>query len=64
MSTTTTKVTLTKPADWDLWISYVRARATYSQIWDLINPDLTKRPVALMKPILPRYVMLENNANF
>ncbi|MCJ1463981.1 hypothetical protein MMC07_002591, partial [Pseudocyphellaria aurata] len=54
---TTKKIVLTKPADWDLWISFVRARATHSQIWTLIDPDVSPKPPSLTDPPLLQYIM-------
>lgn len=50
------KVILAKPADWDAWIFFVRARATSSNIWTLVNPDLAEKPVALAEPEELQYV--------
>lgn len=33
----------------------MRTRATNSGIWDLVNPGLTARPVALQEPAEPEY---------
>lgn len=64
MSTTTKKITLAKPADWDAWISFVRARATTSRVWDLIDPDADVKPDSLIEPTLPRYVMPADDTAF
>lgn len=58
------KIILAKPADWDAWFSFVRARATNSRIWNLIDPGLTEQPVSLVKPIVPQYLMPDNDADF
>lgn len=55
---------LSNTTDWDAWIFFVRSRATYNGIWELIDPDLTERPVALEKPIKPLYVMPKTDADF
>ncbi|MCJ1469738.1 hypothetical protein MMC07_008379 [Pseudocyphellaria aurata] len=58
------KIVVTKPAHWDLWISYVRARATHIQTWTLIDPDVSPKPLSLAKPLLSQYTMPQNDADF
>lgn len=47
------KVALIKPADWDLWLSFVKTRANYLDVWHLVNPDLPEKPEIIAKPTLP-----------
>lgn len=47
------KVTLATSADWETWIFLVRTQATNSGIWDLVNPDLDKKPDSVEAPIAP-----------
>lgn len=60
----TKKVVLAKPADWDAWIFFVRTQATNSRIWDLVNPDLTVRPIALQEPTEPEYDIPDDDSLF
>lgn len=54
---TSKKVILSKTADWDPWISFVRNRAKASRIWDLVDPTLTERPQQLELPEEPIYTI-------
>ena len=49
------KITLSKPEDWDTWISFVRIKAETHEVWNLIDPDLPSKPAALSKPVKPAY---------
>lgn len=64
LTMSTKKVILSKPADWDAWIFSVRIRATSTRIWDLVNPDLTVRPVSLKEPIEPEFQFPADDAQF
>ena len=44
------RIMLTKSADWGAWLRYVEKKATYADIWDLVNPKLDTEPQALIKP--------------
>ena len=44
------KIILSKPEDWDTWINLVRIKAETDEVWNLIDPDLSSKPVALTKP--------------
>lgn len=57
------KFILSKSADWDIWISFVEARATRSGIWESITPDLVLEPAVLKKPTPPQFVIPENDAD-
>lgn len=62
---TSRKIVLAKPADWDAWISFVRTRAsTNTKIWHLVNSDLCERPNALLEPIESGFKMPANNNQF
>lgn len=56
-----TKVRLAKSADWDVWFYFVRTRATITGIWELVDPDLTERPVLLEEPVEPVYVVPDDD---
>lgn len=60
----TKEVILATPEDWGSWISLVRTRATKSRIWDLVNPSLTEKPVALEDPEVPEYDIPEDGKDF
>ncbi|MCJ1265435.1 hypothetical protein MMC22_005313 [Lobaria immixta] len=60
----TKEVIPAKPEDWGSWISFVRTRATKSRIWDLVNPSLTEKPVALEDPEVPEYDIPEDGKDF
>ena len=47
------KVILSKPVDWETWISFVETKATRSEVWDLINPSFTIKPSEIPKPSKP-----------
>ena len=65
MSTTTKKtIVLSKPADLNAWISFVKAWATSNWIWDLIDPNLDVKPVSFLKPVAPRYAMPVYDTDF
>ncbi|MCJ1271800.1 hypothetical protein MMC22_011705 [Lobaria immixta] len=53
ITSNTKKIILSKSADWDPWISFVRARASNSDIWDLVKPNLDNKPLSLAKPTEP-----------
>ena len=56
MSTAPLKqIQLAKPADWTIWLSFIRMIAENDDVWNLINPDLTKKPKNLSKPQAPAY---------
>lgn len=59
----TKKVILSKPADWEAWISFVRTRATNNRIGDLINPDLTDKPATLQEPAEPEEYNVPDDPN-
>lgn len=61
---TSKKIILAKPSDWDSWLSFVKARATGTRVWNLIDPELTVRPVSLLEPIAPFYIIPVNDADF
>ena len=42
----------------------MRARATTTQIWDLINPNLAERPLSLKQPVEPEFEMPDDDAQF
>lgn len=46
----TKRLILGETADWTLWMSFVRARATTSGIWDLVNPDIRDQPEYSSRP--------------
>ena len=54
---TTKKVILSKPADWDSWIAFVRTRADALDIWEYINPDLEAKPDHLIKQVAPIFTL-------
>lgn len=58
MSSSSTPVILTKSADWDLWISFVKTRSI--KIWPNINPDLAEKPASLPEPIAPLFLIPDN----
>ena len=45
------KIVLSKPEDWDSWISFVRNQAESHNVWNLIDPTLPVRPVDLARPL-------------
>ena len=55
MATNQKNIKLEKPADWTVWLSFVRTRAQIDNIWDLVNPDIEERPPHLTRPIEPTY---------
>ena len=44
------KIILSKPEDWDTWISFVRIKAEIYEVWNRIDLDLPSKPKALTKP--------------
>lgn len=57
-------IVLSKPADWDAWISFIKARGTTNRIWDLIDPNVAVKPAPLVEPVAPRCAMPVNNGDF
>ena len=53
LATTQKQLMLSKPADWETWISNVRHQATSLDIWHLINPNIAEQPACLTEPIQP-----------
>ena len=51
------KVVLTKPADWDDWISLIRSRAINNDIWHLVNPELPEKPQTLPEQEVPSFIL-------
>ena len=49
------KIVLSKPEDWDSWISLVRNQAESHNVWNLIDPTFPVRPIALTKPPEPLF---------
>ena len=47
---------LQKPADWSVWLSFIRMITMGDRIWDLVNPDLETKPQHLAEPIEPVFV--------
>ena len=62
--TTQRKIVLRKPEDWDSWISLVRNQAESLNVWNLINPTLPVRPIALTKPLEPLFDLGDSAATF
>lgn len=49
---------LDKPEDWNGWISFIKGAVHEPQLWNLIDPDLTNKPVTTPYPekvIPPRF---------
>ena len=44
------QIMLDKPKDWDGWISFIKSAVDDPQIWKLIDPDLTNKPVITPYP--------------
>ena len=61
---TTRKIVLGKPADWDTWFSFVRSRATNSGIWDLVNPEIITKPISIQSPTEPVFILSTDAATF
>lgn len=61
---TTKNLILAKLTDWDAWISFVRTRATNTQIWDLINPNLAEKPASLKRLTEPQFQIPDDDALF
>lgn len=51
----TTKVILDKQSDWNTWLAYVRIRASITDIWNLVDPKESIRPLSLLQPIQPTF---------
>ena len=49
------QIQLQKPADWTVWLSFIRMIAENDDVWNLINPDLIERPENILKPQAPVY---------
>jgi hypothetical protein len=49
----TRKVVLSKPADWDIWFSFVKAKAINHEVWELVNPSIEAKSVGIPKPTPP-----------
>lgn len=64
LTMSTKKVLPAKPADWDAWIFFVRARATNNRIWNSVNPDLTLKRLSLRAPTAPVYNMPDDDNRF
>jgi hypothetical protein len=45
----TRKVILSKPADWDIWFSFVKAKAINHEVWELINSAIEAKSVEIPK---------------
>lgn len=58
------KIILSKPSDWDSWLSFVRTRAQSTRIWDLVNSELWQRPDFLVEPYEPEYAMPDDDNDF
>lgn len=55
MATNQKNIKLEKPADWTVWLLFIRTRAQIDNIWDLVDPDIEERPLYLTRPIEPTY---------
>ena len=60
--TSTKKVILATPVDWDPWISFVRMRAEASRIWQYVDPDLPDKPAQPEYPTKPILARLQGRA--
>ena len=49
----TKQIRLEKPADWPIWLSFVRIRAQSDNVWDLVDPSKSEKPACLQKPTEP-----------
>lgn len=49
------KIILSKPEDWDTWINFVRIKVETHEVWNLIDPDHSSKPVALTKLNKPTF---------
>ncbi|MCJ1264028.1 hypothetical protein MMC22_003899 [Lobaria immixta] len=58
------KIVLSKPEDWDTWISFVRIKATNQGVWNLVDPDFPVKPIALSNPIEPSFDLGNSAATF
>ncbi|MCJ1267750.1 hypothetical protein MMC22_007636 [Lobaria immixta] len=56
------KVNLAKPADWNAWIPFLRTRATRNKIWELVNPDLSVKPMLLKAPKTPELTIPDDDS--
>ena len=59
-STAKRQVILSKPADWDTWISIIRHEATSMEVWDLVNPEIIIKPACKEEPTLPNSFTIQN----
>ena len=59
-STTERQLILSKPADWDTWISIIRHQATIQNIWNIVNSELTIKPACKEEPTLPDISTIQN----
>ena len=49
------QIRLQKPADWTVWLSFIRMIVENDNVWNLINPELATRPPHLSEPVEPAY---------
>lgn len=63
MSSNTKKVIFAKPANWEAWFSFIRTRTTNTQIWDFIDPELTKTPVSIERPVELEFHIPDDDAH-
>lgn len=54
-TTTTRNILLAKLADWEVWYSFIRARAVSTGIWELVNPEISLKPAYLQPPTEPTF---------
>ena len=49
------QIRLQKPADWTVWLSFVRWIAQGDKIWNLVDPSLPTKPENLEEPVAPEF---------
>ena len=58
------RIVLSKPEDWDSWISFVRNQVESHNVWNLIDPTFPVRPIGLVKPLEPLFELSDSAETF
>ena len=46
-------IRLSKREDWEAWLSIIKHKATATEVWELVNPDIIEKPANKIKPTQP-----------
>lgn len=54
-------IRLQKPADWPIWLSFVKRHVQQNNVWELVNPDIESKPGVSIELVEPEF---DDSGNF